>query len=189
MRPRKAASRLPPDAPRPIDPVAVAEFGAPHGVRGEIRLKPLVDDPDLLLAHPLATADGRTYTITDLRPAKTVFVARVHGLRYRDEAAALNRLTLHLDRSLLPPPDDGEFAAIDLIGCDVVDDGGASLGRIRSVPDFGAGDLLEIEGPDGTWFLDFTLANVPDVDLAGRRVTVRVPGEVSERDADAPSEP
>ena len=164
------------------DPVAVAEFGAPHGTRGEIRLKPLVEDADVLLAGPLTAADGRTFTITDLRPAKTVLIARVRGLRFRDEAARLNRLTLHVERAALPPPDEGEFAAIDLIGCAVVDEGGERLGRVRSVPDFGAGDLLEIEDGNGTWFLDFTLANVPEVDLEARRVTVRVPGEVSERD-------
>lgn len=168
------------------DPVAVAEFGAPHGLRGEVRLRPLVDDPDVLLAHPLVAADGRRFAITHLRPAKTVLIARVEGLRYRDEAEALNRLTLHLDRSQLPAPEEGEFLAVDLIGCAVVGEGGEALGRIRSVPDFGAGDLLEIEGPSsqggGTWFLDFTLANVPEVDLEARRVTVRVPGEVSERD-------
>ena len=176
----------------------VAEFGAPHGLKGEVRLKVLTEEPETLLeCGPLTGQDGRAFTLTDLRPARNVMIARVKGVRYRDEAEGFNRVKLYLDRSALPAPQEDEFATLDLIGCAVVDEAGERLGRIRSVPDFGAGDLLEIEGLSGsgggaggksggggTWFLDFTLANVPDIDLAARRVTVRVPGDVSEREAD-----
>ena len=169
----------------------VAEFGAVHGLKGEVRVKVMVEEPDLLVDRPLAAEDGRTFTIRSLKPAKTVMIARVEGVARRDQAEALNRLPLFLDRAALPEAEDEEFYAADLIGCDVVDEAGERIGRVRSVPDFGAGDLLEIEGGSGTWFLDFTRANVPDIDLGERRVIVRVPDETSERDAgdDETSEP
>ena len=187
-------------------PLLVAEFGAPHGTRGEIRLKPMVEDPDALVRlGPLHAADGRTFRILSLRPAGKgagggagggagrMMVARVDGLRFRDEAAALTRLELFLDRSALPDDtEEDEFYATDLVGCTAVDADGATIGEIVAVPDFGAGDLLEITraggraGGDagGTLLVAFTRANVPEVDLPARRVRVDVPGEVSERDGE-----
>ena len=179
-------------------PLLVAEFGAPHGTRGEIRLKPMVEDPDALVRlGPLHAADGRTFRIRSLRPAgkggQRMMVARVDGLRFRDEAAALTRLELFLDRSALPDDtEEDEFYATDLVGCTAVDADGATIGEIVAVPDFGAGDLLEITraggraGGDagGTLLVAFTRANVPEVDLPARRVRVDVPGEVSERDGE-----
>ena len=167
-------------------PILVAEFGAAHGIRGEIRLKPMVEDPQLMIdAGPLHAEDGRTFTVHSLRPQKQMMVARVEGLRYRDEAEKLTRLKLYLDRSALPDDtDDDEFYATDLIGCEAVGEAGETLGEIVAVPDFGAGDLLEIRPASGgsSWLLDFTQANVPEVDLEARRVTVVPPPEVSERD-------
>ena len=173
------------------NPILVAEFGAAHGIRGEVRLKPLVDDPQLLIdAGPLHAEDGRSFAITSLRPQKNMMVARVKGVRHRDEAEALTRLKLYLDRSALPDDtDEDEFYAADLVGCAVANAAGETIGEIVAVPDFGAGDLLEIAPLDATgrrshrtWLLDFTAANVPDIDLDARRVTVVEPPQVSERD-------
>ena len=176
------------------NPILVAEFGAAHGIRGEVRLKPLVEDTEVLLRGPLHAQDGRTFTLTSARPQKNMLVVKVKGLRFRDEAEALTRLKLYIDRSALPPlsvgdTDEDEFYAADLVGCTAVDADGTAIGEIVSVPDFGAGDLLEIASLDKagrrssrTWWLDFTMRNVPEIDLAAKRVTVVVPDEVSERE-------
>ena len=173
------------------NPILVAEFGAAHGIKGEIRLKPLVDDPQALLTYgPLHAEDGRTFRLKSLRPQKSMQVAKVKGLQYRDEAERLTRLKLYVDRSALPDDtDEDEFYAADLVGCAAVNEAGETIGAVVAVPDFGAGDLLEIAEVDAagkrshrTWLLDFTRANVPEMDLGARRVTVVVPDEVSERD-------
>ena len=60
---------------------------------------------------------------------------------------------------------------------------GERLGVVKAVQDFGAGDLLEIQPPAGqTWYAPFTREVVPEVDLAGGKVVIDRPVEVSERD-------
>lgn len=135
---------------------------------------------------PLQDAAGRTFTVRSLRPAKTVLVVRFAEIDSRDNAEAVNGTDLFVDRSVLPDDtEDDEFYASDLIGMEAFSETGEKIGKVVAVPDFGAGDLLEID-PLGakTWYLAFTRETVPHIDLANRRLTIRLPAEVSERDTD-----
>ena len=173
------------------NPVLLAQIGAAHGVRGEVRVKSFTEDPLAIGDYgSLWSEDGRKFKITNLRPQKTVVVVKFKGINSREDAEALNRLELFVDRSALPDDvDDDEFYVTDLIGCDALDGDGKHIGEIVTVPDFGAGPVLEIASLNDagglsskTYFLDFSRENVPDVDLENRSVTVHLPEEVSERD-------
>ena len=83
--------------------VCVGIVGAPHGVRGEVRIKSETADPlDIASYGPLATEDGRTLEIATVRPAKGVVVARFEGVNDRDAAEALKNRRLFVDRDALP---------------------------------------------------------------------------------------
>jgi 16S rRNA processing protein RimM len=162
------------------DRVRVAQIGAPHGVRGEVRLWSFTEDPAAVVRYgPLETEDGsQRFEIEHLRPAKRFFVARLRGIADRDAAERLNNLALYVAREKLPPPDDGEtFYHADLIGLAAYDRQGAPFGTVLAVHNFGAGDLLEIQlaGQTGTVMLPFTAAAVPGIDVAGGRVVVDPP--------------
>ncbi|MFD0915030.1 ribosome maturation factor RimM [Pseudahrensia aquimaris] len=174
-------------------PILMAQIGAPHGVKGEVRVKPFNEDPLALDAYgSLYDKDGRKFKIMRLRAQKTMLVVKFKGVSTREEAEALNRVELFIDRSMLPDvTEEDEFYVQDLIGCDVLENDGTRVGNVMAVPDFGAGDLLEIAPlMDGgglgsnTWFLEFTQANVPVVDLENRRIIIAPPTEISERDPD-----
>jgi len=163
--------------------VRVGEFGRAHGVRGEVRVKSYTQDP-LTLGRlgPLTAADGRRIVIADLRSAPggapDMLVARVAGVADRTAAEALTRLVLYAPRTALAPADDpDEWLVEDLIGLETRDAAGVSYGRIVAVPDFGAGDLLEIAPPGArtTVYLPFTRAFVPSVDIAAGVVTIAPP--------------
>ena len=120
-------------------------------------------------------------TLTSGRPAKGGLVVRAKEVATREQAEALRGLKLFIDRAALPAPDEDEFYVTDLIGLAVVTPDGAKLGTIRSVQDFGAGDLLEVLPPDGgaTWYLPFTREAVPEVRI-GEGVIVGVRPEETE---------
>ena len=87
---------------------------------------------------------------------------------------------LYIPRDRLPAPDEDEFYLTDLIGLAAVSPDGEALGTVKSVRDFGAGDILEIQPPDGpTWLLAFTRENVPEIDPENGRLTVVRPSEIS----------
>ncbi len=151
------------------NPVQMAVIGAPHGIRGEVRVKSFTGDPLALADYgPLFAKDGRKFTIVDIRPANTVVVVRFKGVNDRSAAEALTNTALFVDRSALP--EDGaedEFYHADLVGLKVLDDKGAEIGRVGAVQNFGGGDILEITPPAGHDLLvPFSAAAVPEVAIA-----------------------
>jgi 16S rRNA processing protein RimM len=161
--------------------VCLGQIGAPHGVRGEVRLRSFTADPDAIRAYgPLETEDGHVVQIESLRRAKDHFVARLAGVADRDAAERLTNVKLYVLRERLPALDRAdEFYHADLIGLAVVDRGGGKLGTVVAVHNFGAGDLIEVRPTDGntTQMLPFNEATVPVVDLAAGRLVVEPPIE------------
>ena len=158
--------------------ICVAKFGAAHGVRGEIRIWPFTEEPLGVTSYgPLETQDGaRRFEIISARAQKDHLVARVKGVETREAAELLNGLDLYVARDKLPATETDEFYHADLIGLEVVDTGGARLGRVKAVLNHGAGDLLEIAGAGGDGLLlPFTHAVVPTVDLAAGRIVADPP--------------
>ena len=159
--------------------VLVGVFGAPQGVKGEVRIKSYTGEPrDIGAYGPLTTADGvRSFAILSLRPLKDdMLVARIAGVDDRDAAARLTNTELFIPRDRLPPPAPDEFYHVDLIGLAAEDEDGAALGRVRAIVNHGAGDILEIApgGPGDALLVPFTLDFVPVVDFeAGRLVVAR----------------
>jgi len=157
--------------------ILVGRVAGAFGVKGEVRITSYTDEPAALLRYGgLKQADGSAaLTLTTGRPHKGALVARAKEVATREDAEALRGLELFVPREVLPPPDEDEFYLADLIGLRAVAPDGAELGRIKSVQNFGAGDLLEIAPETGpTWWLPFTKEAVPDVKIAeGRVVAVR----------------
>ncbi|MFZ5670267.1 MAG: ribosome maturation factor RimM [Pseudomonadota bacterium] len=162
--------------------IAVGRVAGAFGVRGEVRISAFTEEPLALARYrELKRQDGSPgLTILSAREAKGGVVARCREVETREQADALRGLRLYVPRSALPEPDEDEFYLADLIGLAVETPEGRPLGRVRSVQDFGAGDILEIAPAEGgpTWYLEFTRRNVPQVDLAGGRLTAVRPGEV-----------
>ncbi|MBS7541105.1 ribosome maturation factor RimM [Ancylobacter lacus] len=178
----------------PADRILLARIGAPHGVRGEVRLFVFAQDPASLLDYPFLTDEtgARRLRLLALRPAKDHFVARLEGIATREAAEALTNLGLHVSRDALPPTEDeDDFYHADLIGLAAVTPEGAAFGTVLAVHDFGAGDIVEIapEGGGKTVLVPFTRAAVPVVDLASGRVVVDATGWVGEDEPPAEADP
>jgi 16S rRNA processing protein RimM len=156
--------------------ICLGQIGAPHGVRGEVRLRSFTANPDAITSYgPLETEDGNVVRIESLRRAKDHFVARLAGVSDREAAERLTNVKLYVLRVRLPAPDQAdEFYHADLIGLAAVDRGGNNLGTVIAIHNFGAGDLIEIKPTNGgvTKILRFDEATVPVVDLAAGQLVV-----------------
>lgn len=159
--------------------ICVGSLAGAYGVRGEVRLKSYCAEPsDIADYNPLSDAAGRKFfSVTLLHQIKGGYAARVSGVSTKEEADALRGTDLFAPRDRLPNLPDDEFYHADLIGLDVLDTGGAVLGKVRTVQNHGAGDLLEIHGPQlkNSVLLPFTREAVPTVDLAGGRIVADPP--------------
>jgi len=160
------------------DRICVGAVAGAFGVRGEVRLKSFCAEAEAIAGYaPLYSEDGATqYSVKLGKPIPNGLSARLSGITTRDQAEALRGARLYADRETLPELPDDEYYHTDLIGLTVLDTGGTPIGRISSVQNHGAGDLLEIQRPGkGNALLPFTRAMVPTVDLASGRVIADPP--------------
>lgn len=159
--------------------ICVAAIAGAFGVRGEIRLKSFTADPEAIADYgPLCTEDSTQYfDVTIIRSVKNGFAARLSGVLTKEQADALKGVKLFAPRDCLPSLPDDEYYHADLIGIEVYDTGGTLLGKVKSVQNHGAGDLLELQGAGltSTVLLPFTLANIPTVDLGAGRIVADPP--------------
>jgi 16S rRNA processing protein RimM len=155
--------------------VCLGQIGAPHGVRGEVRLRSFTGEPEAIAGYgPLQAENGGIVEIETLRPVKDHFVATLSGIRDRDAAERLTNVKLYVPRERLPELEAAdEFYHADLIGLAVSDRAGHELGTVVAIHNFGAGDLIELRADSGeTELLPFDAATVPEIDVAAGRLVV-----------------
>jgi len=172
-RPASRATPLPQGEREKL--ICVGQIGAPHGVRGEVRLRSFTGEPQAIAAYgPLQTEDGRSLEIASMRPAKEGFVATFAGISDRDAAAELTNARLYVARDKLPEPEPDEFYHADLIGLAVVDASGTNIGTVVALHNFGAGDLIEVQLDSSakTELIAFDERHVPVVDIAAGKIVV-----------------
>ena len=165
--------------------VLVGRFGAPQGVRGEVRVHSFTGEPLAIAGYG---------TLTDARRAKAfvferqrvlkddMLVVKVQGIETREAASALTGREIFVPRDRLPEPSADEFYYDDLVGLEAVSVDGRAIGRVAAVSSYGAGDILEIapEGGGEPLLLPFTRAVAPAIDFAAGKIVVEPPEEIAE---------
>ncbi len=167
--------------------VLLGRFGAPHGVRGEIRLQSYTADPLAIGWYgPLTDRFGaKRLRLLSVRPqGKDMLVARVEGVADRASAEALTGVELYTPRDSLPAPDEDEFYLADLVGLRAETRDGEWIGVVVAVRNFGAGDILEVAPQAGgeTLLFPFTKAVVPVVSVSEGRLIIEAPDEIEARE-------
>lgn len=159
--------------------VCVGKFGAPHGVRGAIKLKSYTESPENILEYsPLYNKDGsEKFDIKVLSVKQDMLVVKVEGVSDRNEAAALRNRELFAEKDLFPEPEDDEFYFNDLVGMRVVKESGREFGVIVALHNYGGGDVVEISLDNGpkTELFAFTEDNFPLIDMDNDLVVISLP--------------
>lgn len=129
--------------------VALAAVAGAHGVKGEVRLKLFSDSAASLASHQNVYVGGVERRLLSVRDGGKTAVARFDGVADRSAAEALRGQLVEVERSALPALEEGEYYHADLIGLPCVDREGKPVGSVAAVENFGAGDLLEVDLPNG----------------------------------------
>ena len=156
--------------------VAVGRVLGPFGLKGELKVQILTDNPDRFQLHARLWAGRQPVTITASREAQGYAYLMLKGFHDRTSVDKLRHAILQVPEASLPRLPEGEYYRYQLIGLTVVDRAGAVLGTLDEIIETGANDVYRVHPETGADLLLPALADVVvSVDLAARRMVVDPP--------------
>lgn len=158
--------------------VALAVFTQPHGVSGRIKVKSFTEPADEFASIPnLTDAKGNPIKLKLTGHTQGLAVVEIEGVTKREQAELLRGTKIGVARTAMPElTKPNNYYTDDLIGMAVVDESGAPFGTVRTIANYGAGDILDITRTDGSHDMyAFTHRTFPEVDVTARRITINPP--------------
>ncbi|MBT3352430.1 MAG: 16S rRNA processing protein RimM [Nitrospinaceae bacterium] len=133
--------------------VAVGEAVKAQGLKGEVRVRPWLDDIETygeIAEVFLASDPSRRFEIVSFkRGGKGSVVWKFKGIDSLEAAESLRGSVFLVDRNILPGPEEGVHYWEDFENTEAVDETGRSLGRIVDMFGAGGNDIIVIKGPKG----------------------------------------
>lgn len=130
--------------------MVVGRVGRPHGVRGEVTVLPVGDDPGDFERGTILRAGERDLEVRYARPYRDRgLVVAFAGVPDRDAADTLRGAILTRAAAERRAPAEGEFWSSFLVGLEAVTPGGTVLGRVSDVVVGALQDRLVITTPRG----------------------------------------
>jgi 16S rRNA processing protein RimM len=147
----------------------MGRISAPFGVRGWLKVHAFTDTMDGLLDYPVwwleRNGAWHKHRVLDGSVHGKLLIAQLEGVADRSAAEALNGTDIAVSRSELPPAGENEFYWNELIGLKVVNAAGVELGKVDSLLQTGANDVLVVQG-ERERLIPFVKQVVLDVDKA-----------------------
>jgi 16S rRNA processing protein RimM len=156
--------------------IVLGRVTGPFGVKGWLKVESFTEPPAQILEFPRWRADAPGRAERELKPAEgrshgKGFVVRFDGIDDRDAAVALGKPELWVEREELPALKPGEHYRADLVGFEVVNKTGASLGRVARFVDLPANAVMVVVGERERW-LPVGPGQLLRVDAVKRCITV-----------------
>jgi 16S rRNA processing protein RimM len=163
--------------------VPLAEIARPHGIRGEVRVRPFNRDSDLLLELDevlIRFADGaqQEASVDRARRANDAILMKLFSVDDRGRADELRGALVCARRKDFPQLEEGEFYVCDVEGALVIlhtsEGTQHELGRVRALRSYPTADVLVVEALDGgrPWEVPLVSDVVRTVDVSKGVVTL-----------------
>lgn len=154
----------------------MGRIAAPYAVRGWVKVQPYTEYLDSLLDYPVwrlgKAGKWREYAVLEAKVHGQTLLAQLDGVDDRNAAEALQGHEVAVARAELPAAEEGEYYWDDLVGLEVVNLAGESLGRVAEMLETGAHDIMKVVAGDKERLIPFTAPIVGKVDVAAGRVEV-----------------
>lgn len=177
QEPQKQTSRPPREQREPDKGfVAVGRVRGPFGVKGELKVESLTDNPDRFKRGAKLWLGDQPVTVAGVRAAQGFIYLTLKGHRDRTGVEPYRGRIIQVPEASLPALPEGEYYRFQLVGLEVVDRQGSPLGVVEEVLETGANDVYRVRAPDGKELLLPALDDViVSVDLEAKRIVADPP--------------
>ena len=149
--------------------VEAGEIVSTHGVRGEVKVLPWLDCPEMLCEFDRCRIEGKDYKIEQCRVQKTCNLVKLSGIDTMEAAQAMRGKTVELYRDDI---DDEVIFAAELIGVEVFCEG-EQIGKIVEVLDYPGNSVYVVKGKY-EYMIPAVSAFVLDTNMAENTMQVKL---------------
>ncbi|EGZ48527.1 ribosome maturation factor RimM [Neisseria wadsworthii] len=156
--------------------VAMGYIKGAFGIKGWVKVAANTEYPDSLLdyAEWRLVKDGQINNVA-VESGKLVggeLQVKFEGVDDRDIAHALRGYTIEIPREEFAPVEEDEYYWADLVGMEVFNRDGVSLGKVENLMETGAHDVLMVNGSHGKKLIPFVSHYIDRVDFETQSITV-----------------
>lgn len=142
----------------------------PQGIRGELKIEPLVSNLEVFHDFKNVLIDGKTYTVKSVRIHESFVYLSLKELKDRNDAETLRGKEIEVLKQQMPNLLEDQFFIVDLEGCSVFFEDGEKLGKVKEVQNFGASDILVIKDGTEEVLCPFLKKVFFDVDIKNKKI-------------------
>ncbi|MCF0149566.1 MAG: 16S rRNA processing protein RimM [Clostridium sp.] len=163
------------------DVLRVGKIVNTHGLKGEVKVIPLTDDPKRYNELEFVLIDGAERKIQGCKYQKDRVIVKVEGIDTIEEAEKYKNKYMEIPREYAVPLEEDTYYIADIIGCNVFDTNGKDLGEVYDVIQTKNNDVYWIRKPKEL-LIPVLLDIVTDIDVENRKITIRPVGEWQDED-------
>ncbi len=154
-----------------LDPyLAIGEILRPQGLHGEIKIKPLTDNPGRFFDVKRIRLNGEMRALHCLRVQEGYAYARLEGVYSREAAEALRGILLYVAREDAAPLSEHANYICDLVGCHALDTEGVDHGILSDVLQSGGVDIYVFQGENGELMVPALKKTILSVDVIEKQI-------------------
>lgn len=163
------------------DILRVGKIVNTHGLKGEVKVIPLTDDPKRYNDLEFVLIDGVERKIQGVKYKKDRVIVKVEGINSIEEAEKYKNKYMEIPREYAVPLEEDSYYIADIIGCTVYDTNGKDLGKIFDVIQTKNNDVYWIKKPKEL-LIPVLLEIVTDIDVENKKITIKPVGEWQDED-------
>lgn len=151
--------------------MVIGKIVKPQGIRGELKVVPMTDEPSRFCLLKEVSICGNTYSVTNARVNGSDVYLLLDGVCDRNEAETFRNKLVEIPRENAVELSEGEFFIADLIGCKLVSvdvDTEENVGVIEKIESFGAADVFTVDVENGKISFAFVSALNPRLDIENK---------------------
>lgn len=157
------------------DYLEVGQIVNTHGLRGDVKVMPWCDYPEVFHELAYVLIDGEEFDIEKSRIHKNMVILKLKGIDDINDAERYRNKTLTVPREELGELPEGTYYVCDLLGCSVETVEGRNLGKVCDIIKTGSNDVYVVEDDNKKQVLIPVIEDVvKSVDLENRIILVQL---------------
>lgn len=160
------------------DFVAIGIIEKAHGIKGDVKVKPVTDNPPRFKSLSTVNVEPPAGEMKELEVSKVLVRGNVvylnfKGIDTRDKAQALRGAFINVKKEDVLPLEEGRFYHFEILGFEVKTTSGEFLGKVEEVMDLPANAVLVVKNQNREYLIPVIQDVVKKMDMENGEIVIK----------------